>query len=189
MFRAARRILGFGLLTMVMSLAIAGPRSAAAQEKSLYERLGGMDAIKAVVHQFVLNVAADDRINGYFAGVDIPNLERLLVEQLCQGTGGPCQYTGRSMKETHMGMGLSDADFNALVEDLIAALNQFNVPAQEQQELLALLGPMRSDIVENPTTVGMPTTGSVTDLTGWLLLGSGLLATGLLLRRKLAPAR
>jgi len=190
MFKAAKRILGFGLLAMVMSLAIAGPRLAAAQEKSLYDRLGGMDAITAVVHEFVGNVAADDRINQYFAGVDIPNLERLLVEQICQGAGGPCQYSGRSMKETHMGMGLSDADFDALVEDLVAALNTFNVPAQEQQELLALLGPMRSDIVENPTTVGMPTTGNASDLSGWLLvLGSGLLATGVLVRRKLATTR
>jgi len=69
---------------------------ALAQERTLYERLGGPDAIVAVVDDFVANVAADQRINGFFAKTDIPRLKRLLVEQICAGTGGPC--TGRDMK-------------------------------------------------------------------------------------------
>ncbi len=114
---------------------------------SLYTRLGGVDAIRAVVHAFAGRVAADDRINALFRGVDIPNFERLLTEQVCQATGGPCTYSGRSMRAAHAGMNLTDAHFNALVEDLVAALNQFNVPAREQQELLGALGGMRREIV------------------------------------------
>ncbi|HET6676169.1 MAG TPA: group 1 truncated hemoglobin [Nitrospiraceae bacterium] len=118
--------------------------------QSLYERLGGKPAITAVVDQFVSNVAADERINGRFAAVDIPRLKGHLVDQVCSATGGPCTYRGRNMKTTHEGMRISTNDFSALVEDLAAALDKFNVPAQEKKELLALLGPMKKEIVEGP---------------------------------------
>jgi hemoglobin len=115
--------------------------------KSLYERLGGIDAIKAVVDDFVGNVAADKRINKFFASTDINRLKRNLVAQICQGTGGPCTYTGRSMKDTHAGMGVRSRDFDALVGDLGKTLKKFKVPAREQHELVAILGPMKKDIV------------------------------------------
>lgn len=125
----------------------AAPAPAAASGPSLYERLGGQGAITAVVDTFVANVAADTRINAFFRGVDIPNLKRLLVEQICQATGGPCTYTGRSMRETHTGMNLTNAHFDALVEDLVRALDRFSVPAREKNELLTALGGMRREIV------------------------------------------
>ena len=117
------------------------------QQKSLYDRLGGQPAITAVVDDFVGNVAADTRINQFFARTDIPRLKRLLVEQICQGTGGPCTYTGRDMKTTHAGMGIKDAQFNALVEDLVKSLDKFKVPEKEKGELLGILGPMKPSIV------------------------------------------
>lgn len=80
---------------------------------SLYDRLGGRPAITAVVNDFVGNVAADNRINGFFARTDIPRLKRLLVEQICAGTGGPCRYTGGDMKTAHAGMGVTDSQFTA----------------------------------------------------------------------------
>ncbi len=116
-------------------------------QKSLYERLGGKDAITAVVDDFVGNVAGDRRINGFFAKADIPRLKRNLVDQICSATGGPCVYTGKDMRTAHRGMGITDADFNALVEDLTKSLNKFNVPAKEQGELLGILGPLRTQIV------------------------------------------
>ena len=116
-------------------------------QKTLYDRLGGQPAITAVVDDFVGNVAADNRINGFFAKTDIPRLKRLLVEQICAGTGGPCTYTGRSMPEAHKGMHITDAQFGALVEDLQKSLNKFKVPEKEQSDLLAILGPMKPSIV------------------------------------------
>ena len=116
-------------------------------KKSLYQRLGGKPAITAVVNDFVGNVAADKRINGFFAKTDIPRLKRLLVEQICAGSGGPCKYTGRDMKTAHRGMGVKGRDFEALVEDLVKSLDKFKVPKREKGELLAILGPMRADIV------------------------------------------
>jgi hemoglobin len=116
-------------------------------DKSLYDRLGGKGAITAVVDDFVGNVAADKRINGYFAKADVPRLKGNLVDQICQATGGPCVYTGKDMKTAHKGMGIADADFNALVEDLVKTLSKFNVPAREQGELLGILGPLKPQIV------------------------------------------
>jgi hemoglobin len=115
---------------------------------SLYERLGGLDAITAVVDSFSARCAGDDRINGKFARTDIPRLRKMLVDQICEATGGPCTYTGRDMRATHDGMGVTTGEFDALVEDLVATLDEFNVPKPEQDELLGLLGPMRSEIVE-----------------------------------------
>ena len=123
---------------------------------TLYERLGGLDAITAVVDDFVTRCAGDDRINGKFARTDVPRLKKMLVDQVCEAAGGPCTYTGRGMRETHDGMQVTAGEFDALVEDLVATLDQFGVPEAEQGELLGLLGPMRGDIVE----VESPETGT-----------------------------
>jgi len=117
---------------------------------SLYDRLGGKTAITAVVDEFVAKVAADTRINDHFATTDIPKLKRHLVDQVCAASGGSCVYTGRDMKTTHAGMRLTNADFDALVQNLVTALDKFKVGEREKQELLALLSPMRKDIVEVP---------------------------------------
>lgn len=131
---------------------VAAADSAAA--KSLFDRLGGKGAITSVVDSFVARVAADARINKKFAKSDIGRVKSMLVDQICSQTGGPCTYTGRSMKEAHQNMGVTDGEFGALVEDLTATLNGFNVPAKEQGELLTALGAMKGDIVEvqNPST-------------------------------------
>lgn len=117
---------------------------------SLYDRLGGKSSISSVIDQFVTNVAADTRINGRFATTDIRKLKGHLVDQVCMATGGPCTYSGRDMKTTHAGMKISNGDFAALVEDLVKSLDTFKVPVREKEELLALLVPMKKDIVEVP---------------------------------------
>jgi hemoglobin len=137
---------------IVLALAVTATLAYAHTERSLYSRLGGRGAITAVVDDFVTNVAKDNRINKFFEGADIPRLKRLLVQQICAGSGGPCKYEGRSMREAHRGMGVRNADFDALVEDLVKTLKKFNVPAREQKELLGLLGPMRRDVVQPRVT-------------------------------------
>ncbi len=123
------------------------PATTAAAKKPLFERLGGKPAITAVVDNFVGRVAADKKINARFANTDIPHLKAMLVEQICQATGGPCVYSGKDMRASHTGMGISEDEFNALVGDLKGALDQFKVPAPEQGELLGALGGMKGDIV------------------------------------------
>lgn len=123
---------------------------------SLYERLGQIDAITAVVDDFVARCAADARINAKFARTDVPRLKKMLVDQVCEASGGPCTYTGRDMRTTHDGMGITGGEFDALVGDLIATLDSLGVGSAEKDELLGVLGPMRSDIVE----IESPETGT-----------------------------
>ncbi len=148
----------FTVIGLAVSLAAASFAMAStaaknnAEAKSLYERLGGKKAITAVVDEFVGNVAGDNRINSFFkrAAGDPKRLAAFkakLVDQICQASGGPCKYKGLDMKAAHKGMGISDADFTALVEDLVKALDKFNVGATEKNELLGALGGMKGDIV------------------------------------------
>jgi hemoglobin len=115
---------------------------------TLFERLGGLDAVNTVVDSFVARCAEDERINRKFGRTDIPRLKTMLVDQLCEASGGPCAYAGRDMQMAHEGLGVTDGEFDALVDDLVATLNHFQVPSMEQEELLGLLAPMRGDIVE-----------------------------------------
>lgn len=117
------------------------------EKKPLYDRLGGTPAITAVVDDFIGNVAGDTRINKRFATADIPRLKTMLVNQICEASGGPCKYTGASMKDAHKGMKITDAEFNALVGDLVKSLDKFKVGAEEKNDLLGALGGLKPDII------------------------------------------
>jgi hemoglobin len=139
--------------SVLVSVAVLAGTGLAAQAKSLYDRLGGKEAITAVVDEFVGRVAADKRINAFFAATAadpkrLAAFKGKLIDQICEAAGGPCKYTGKDMKTAHQGMGINGAEFDALVEDLVGALNKFKVGADEQKTLLGVLGPMKSDIVE-----------------------------------------
>jgi hemoglobin len=136
-------------------LALSTPAVFGQAKDALYKSLGGKKAIVAVVDLFVGNVAADAKINAFFKA-DVADPKKLakfktnLVNQICEAAGGPCKYTGKTMKAAHMGMGVSTADFNALVGDLVAALDKAGVKPADKNALLGVLGPMKSDIVEKP---------------------------------------
>jgi hemoglobin len=148
-----RSVYGMLLIGAMLASVSSAPLFGQAKEKSLYDRLGGKKAITAVVDEFVGRVANDKRINAYF-GATASDPARLkafkgkLVDQICQASGGPCKYKGKDMKSAHMGMGISGADFDALVEDLVGALDTFKVGVHEKDQLLGALGPMKTDIVE-----------------------------------------
>jgi hemoglobin len=118
---------------------------------SLYQRLGGRDEIDAFVATFVTNVGRDPRIQLRFLFTDLDGLRGHLSLQICAAAGGPCTYQGKPMKSGHAGMRIKDAEFDAMAEDLAAALKTHGIGAREQQELLAAIGSMRADIVEVPT--------------------------------------
>jgi hemoglobin len=121
---------------------------ALAQQKSLYERLGGKEAISVVVDEFAQIVLSDPRINKKFAQSDATRLVTNLKDFVCMATGGPCQYNGLDMKTSHKRMGVTTGEFNALVEDLVKALDKFKVGEKEKNDLLGALGGMKADIVE-----------------------------------------
>ena len=123
------------------------PAAPAASKDALFRELGGKEAITHVVDVFLAKVDNDLRINLFFEKTDHKDLRNLVIEQLCEATGGPCKYSGRSMEEAHSGLNLSDADFAAFVEDLVAALDESKVPKPTQDKLLALLAPMKPQVV------------------------------------------
>ena len=135
---------------LVLSLVLAACSSTpmtASKPASLYDRLGGKPAITAVVDDFIGNVAADTAINRRFGGANIPRLKTMLVDQICAASGGPCTYTGKDMVSAHKGMNISEAEFGALVGDLVKSLDKFKVPEKEKGELLGALGGMKNAIV------------------------------------------
>jgi hemoglobin len=141
-------LLIFTVIVSVSSVPLFGE----SKEKSLYDRLGKKKAITAVVDEFVARAAGDARINKYFAATaaDPARLKQFkmhLVDQICMASGGPCTYKGKDMKTAHMGMGITGADFTALVEDLSGALDTFNVGQHEKDQLLGALAPLKSEII------------------------------------------
>jgi hemoglobin len=141
------------LLALASSFLALAPFSQASGNDALYKSLGGKKAIVAVVDDFVGRVAADDRINSFFKGTAadpkrLAMFKKNLVDQICEASGGPCKYKGKDMKTAHAGMGISSADFDALVGDLVATLDKFMVKDGDKQALLGVLGPMKKDIVE-----------------------------------------
>jgi len=126
-------------------------------EPTLYERfravdvtgitLQGRSAIGVVVESFVANLVADNRVNERFKGKPLGKLTSSLADQICEATGGPCSYYGKDMKATHTGMKITEAEWNATVENMVKALDKHKVAEREKKDLLAALGPMKADIV------------------------------------------
>src|SRR5260221_7124180 len=143
--------ISIAVIALASSIALATGAAAAtkakAPAKTLYERLGGAPAVTAVVDDFVANVAADKLINHYFAKTDIPTFKKHLTEQLCAATGGGCTYTGKDMKTAHAGLGITNADWDALVGDLGKSLKKFKVKKADQKALVAVLAPLKPDVV------------------------------------------
>lgn len=135
------RLLAAGLLAISLT------QGAAAAEQSLYQRLGGKEALIAVVNELWSVVSADQRINARFSRTRPEVFGGQLVDFLCQAAGGPCQYKGQDMKRAHAGMQLSEAEFIALAEDTVAVLDKFKVPTGEKNEVMGLLGSLKGDVI------------------------------------------
>jgi hemoglobin len=143
-----RTILASGLL----ALAICAPVNAQ-QTATLYKRLGGYDALAAVTDDFLGRLATDSQFSRFFVGHSADSIKRirqLIVDELCAATGGPCVYTGRDMKTAHAGLGITDKDWEASVNLLIATLDKFSVPAKEKDEVVGAIGGLKKDIVDKP---------------------------------------
>lgn len=129
----------------------AGPSAdAAPAERTLYDRLGGKDGVDAIIDAFAKNLIADPRVSKFFkkSKDGLAHFKQAMAEQICQLAEGSCQYSGKDMKDAHKGMGIADAQFDAVVEDLKLALDEKGAADQDKAELFAALAPMRTDIVE-----------------------------------------
>ena len=141
--------------TLALLILMFGVTSIAAaqggSDKSLYQRVGGYDALAAVVDDFIGRLASDKRFERFFAGFGEDSTKKLrqhIVDQFCAATGGPCFYTGRDMKTTHKGLKISEADWDAAAKHLAASLDKFKVPEKEKGELLGFVTGLKKDIVE-----------------------------------------
>jgi hemoglobin len=115
---------------------------------TLYERLGGREAIAAIVDDFVARCIADDRISRKFARTDTARLKQNMIDWIVELGGGPAMYSGRDMRTTHEGMAVTAGEYAALVEDLVATLDQFGVGEAEKAELTGPEARLREEIVE-----------------------------------------
>ncbi len=152
-------------LVFAASPALAAPQPANAPvvspDGSLYRAFGGHDGLVRVVDDLFVQVDADPRINGFFEKAKRAHTKAMLVEQFCEVTGGGCVYSGKDMGASHRELGITQADFNALVEDLQKAMDQNHVPFTAQNRLLAALAPQSRAIVYHPTAADMATSGPV----------------------------
>lgn len=126
------------------------PAPADTTGQSLYKRLGGYEALAAVTDDFIGRLATDPQLSRFFVGHSTGSLKRirqLVVDQLCEATGGPCVYTGRDMKSAHAGMGISEENWDTAVKLLVATLEKFKVPAKEKDEVLNAISGLKKDIV------------------------------------------
>jgi hemoglobin len=128
----------------------ADPAQTAQGQKTLYQRLGGYDALAAVSDDFLGRLASDPQIGRFFVGLSTDSKLRVrqhIVDFLCVATAGPCNYTGRDMKTAHTGLNISDADWNQMVKLLGQTFDQFNVPEKERADLVGRLASLKGDIV------------------------------------------
>ena len=137
------KLLAFAGLAVLLAVARVGHA-----EETLFAKIGGAPRLTATVDSFVEVMLADDRINFAFAQSDLTKFKKLLYDQLCDITGGPCTYKGRNMFEAHRKLNVTNAQFNALAEDLYIAFEKQGVPYRLQNKVMALLAPMQPEIVK-----------------------------------------
>jgi len=149
-----RPILAVAAVTLVLTaLPGAAPAQAPAGQKSLYDRLGGAYPIAAVVDEFIDRLLVNDVLNANpaiaaaRARVPAAGLKFHVSTLVCQVTGGPCTYTGRTMKQSHAHLNISDREWREMVRVFQEVLAHFKVPAAEQQELVAIVESTKADIV------------------------------------------
>ena len=146
----------FVLAVFVVLLAGGAAIPKAKAEASLYDRLGGQAAIQAVANGLVDRILADSRVNKWFthaaASTENTNSYKAkLAVFLCAGVGGPCKYTGPDMVAAHKGRAVTSEAFDAVAQDLVAQLDQLKVPEKEKGEVMAIVGSLKSSIVQSPS--------------------------------------
>jgi hemoglobin len=137
------------LRALIVPLLLFTRIATAGSNPSLYDRLGGESGVAAIANSLIDRVAADPALGRSFKDSNLDRIKRLLAEQLCDLSGGPCRYSGDPMKEVHAGLHISQAEFYGMVADLRGILKERHVGSGATNELLKLLAPMKRDVVES----------------------------------------
>jgi hemoglobin len=146
----AHRALALALLLPAM---VTGGAAAGAQTR-LYDRLGGEAGVAAIATALIDRVSSDPKLGRSFKDAKLDRIKRLLAEQICDLSGGPCHYSGDSMREVHAGHHISEAEFFGMVAELRVVLKERHVSQGATNELLRLLAPMKRDVVEPALAAG-----------------------------------
>jgi hemoglobin len=152
-FQRSLRALTALAAALVVFAALPAMTANAADDKTLYERLGGYDGISAVVDQFADSLFADKRISQFFIGMSDDTRAQFKQKNknlLCNVTGGPCKVISRAPKEAHHGLGITAGDFEVVAGHLKDVLNKLKVAPKEQEEVFAIILSLRSQIVDRP---------------------------------------
>jgi hemoglobin len=126
-------------------------------ERSLYDRLGGYDAIAAATNDLMARLFGDPQLGVYWKGKGDDGKQRdiqLIVTYMVAAAGGPAHYGGRDMKLTHAGLGITEGEWQTFMRHSAATLERFAVPEREAQEVLAFFGSLKGDVVEPPPAAG-----------------------------------
>ena len=145
------------VLAAVLVVSVVGVATAQDKPKPLYDRLGGVYSIATVVDDFIERLLVNHTLNANAAinearsRVPKAGLKFQVTALVCEATGGPCKYTGRAMKESHQHLNITEGQWEAMAADFKKTLDEFKVPAKEQEELITIVGSTKKDIV-TPTT-------------------------------------
>lgn len=135
------------VLPLVAATAVAGPSG------TLYESLGANAGVAAISDALIDRVASDPVLGRSFADTNLKRIKKLLAEQICDLSGGPCHYSGDPMRQVHAGHHISEAEFYRMVDTLRAILRERHVGVSATNALLRLLAPMKRDVVEAASMV------------------------------------
>ena len=138
---------GFGSALAGLSLLFVSVAGVADSHDGLFKRIGAHEGIATVVGGFLGKVGADDRVNGRFANTDMPKLKALLIDQVCEATGGPCKYAGKSMLDSHKGMNITENEFGIIAAHFAAAMADAGVHTDDNTTIMGVLAGMHDDIV------------------------------------------
>ena len=142
-----RRFMGIGIAVLGALLLLSVPDEGTAGAHLVYERIGYQSGVETLVDYFLANVGSDDRVNGRFADTDMAKLRGHLIDQVCEATDGPCTYQGKSMREAHAGMGVTEAEFAIIAGHFAAAMEKAGVSASDHATIMSVLSAMQDDIV------------------------------------------
>lgn len=134
-------------LLLIVLIALCSACQTTSSTQTLYTQLGEQAGVEKIADKFVRLLIRDPRTEQYFKETNLDRLYEKLVEQFCQVSDGPCEYTGDDMVTVHKGMSITEADFNAVVEIMQQALRDSDVPLPAQNRLLARLAKMRKDML------------------------------------------
>jgi hemoglobin len=135
------------IASILLGLATAASAQTMSSSSALYQAFGEKAGLVKLMDDFVPRLQADPRLAEAFKNANVANLKSQLVNQICQVSGGPCEYKGPDMKVAHSNMDITKTDFNALVEVLQKSMDAQGISFSSQNQLLAKLAPMHRDVI------------------------------------------